>query len=734
MKRQSDKICIIYDKSDNTLTFAAAEMKKLITSIGYSVRLVDLEHGPLVFEEKRIVLTTRETKESKESKDFLSLPATLPLPPSEGQGYSIRKKVHEKYTEWYVIGFDKSGALIGGIEFGNSVRLDGFDAVCDCDKKPYIKARGIKYNIPLDARTPSYSDAGDSAQANIKNVWDMSFWHQFLDEMARNHFNVLSLWNLHPFPSMVKVPSYPKAALNDVKKTRTLLTPDSHGVNMSTPISLENMDTLKVITIDEKIKFWQDVMQYAKDRCIDIFIVTWNIFVYGTEQSGYGFTTDVRDVNTQDYFRQSVKALIHTYPLLKGIGITAGENMSLNADLDEAWLYNTYGRGINDALAEDGKRTFRLIHRIQFANIKKAIDAFSGLNSRCILDTSFKYSIAHVYSSVKPEYIHSNNDAYLKDIGTHKTWLTVRDDDYYMFRGGCDSEFIRAYIKNIPYEKMEGFYIGSDGYNWGREYNSKGQEGFNPLIMVKRWYSFMLWGRLAYDPDIPKEEFVKTISMYFPDINGRNLYEAWSKASQIIPLVNRIHNGECQADYQWYPEACIGRSGFHDIDRFIKSTPQSGEGIVGIREYADLITRNADIKGITPVEISKNLSNLAEEVLCLIKELRPKDNRELRQTLDDIDALAALGMYYSKKILGATNKCISDFTSRYQDKIKYKEYAKENLIAASGYWRAYAQKVDKLYIPQTLSRLISAEKVSFGLDRNIDVVQLQESVDKEILL
>ena len=37
--------------------------------------------------------------------------------------------------------------------------------------------------------------------------------------MARHRFNVLTLWNLHPFPSIVKVPEYPDIALEDVKRT-----------------------------------------------------------------------------------------------------------------------------------------------------------------------------------------------------------------------------------------------------------------------------------------------------------------------------------------------------------------------------------------------------------------------------------------------------------------------------------------------------------------------------------
>ena len=91
--------------------------------------------------------------------------------------------------------------------------LGTLDSLKDSDHTPHIAQRGIKFNIPLDLRTPSYSDNSDSAQANIPEMWSMEFWREFLDEMARHRFNVLSLWSLNPFPSIVKVPEYPDVAL-----------------------------------------------------------------------------------------------------------------------------------------------------------------------------------------------------------------------------------------------------------------------------------------------------------------------------------------------------------------------------------------------------------------------------------------------------------------------------------------------------------------------------------------
>ena len=51
-------------------------------------------------------------------------------------------------------------------------------------------------------------------------MWDFEFWRAYLDALARDRYNFVSLWNLHPFPSMVKVPEYPDVALNDVWRSK----------------------------------------------------------------------------------------------------------------------------------------------------------------------------------------------------------------------------------------------------------------------------------------------------------------------------------------------------------------------------------------------------------------------------------------------------------------------------------------------------------------------------------
>ncbi len=74
---------------------------------------------------------------------------------------------------------------------------------------------------------------------------------------------------------------------------------------------------------------------------------------------------------------------MRTYPLLAGIGITAGENMNTREGRfdHEAWLWQTYGEGIRDALKDQPGRNFRLIHRFHQTgqqNILKRLRTIRG--------------------------------------------------------------------------------------------------------------------------------------------------------------------------------------------------------------------------------------------------------------------------------------------------------------------------------------------------------------------
>ena len=672
--------------------FAAAEIRQAFAAKGTKVIEKEWDLGSGQSQEIHIVIAPSTAEVSRISTAF-NLP---PLHSNDPQTYAIRKHG----SAYVVLAAGAPGAMYGGLDIAEAIRLGTLSQITDAEHVPHIAKRGIKFNIPLDARTPSYSDAGDSAQQNIPEMWSMGFWTEFLDEMARDRYNVLSLWNLNPFPSLVKVPEYPDVALADVKRTTVKFEDQRHnGTHMGGPEIFAHLETVKKMTIEEKIKFWRDVMQYAHDRGIEVYLFTWNIFTFG-EAGKYGITSDQTNPTTIDYFRKSVRETILTYPLLAGIGITAGENMPVKDGefSREKWLWRTYGEGIRDALKSQPQRQFRLIHRQHQTNLKTILEEWKDLPGT--FEMSYKYSVAHMYSHPAPPF------AKEEILGVMppglRLWLTVRNDDIYSFRWG-DPEYASAYIRNLPGpDKMTGFYMGPDGYTWGREFISREPDTPRELVIKKQWYSFMLWGRLSFEPSLPDSLFERTLAARFPEVPAAKLYAASSYASRIIPRATTFSWGN--NDIQWFPEACSAHAkngGFYSVDRFMRGKSMPGAGVLNISEYLKTVLEGQHIDGMTPPEVAAELKSNAAKTLQLVSEMRPVKSKELRFNLGDYEAMAHLGNYYAEKILGAVDLAMFERSGR----LEQKQSAIQHLQAGLEHWKKYAATATTQYKPQLLTRM-----------------------------
>lgn len=584
---------------------------------------------------------------------------------------------------------DAAGAMYGGLELAEQIKLLGLEGIKEKTQNPYMEMRGTKFNIPLDLRTPSYSDVSDAAQKNIPEMWNFDFWKEYIDNMARYRYNFISLWSLHPFPSLVEVPGYEDVALDDVQRSTVEWKEhyDLQGTNFDEPEILANVEIVKEISIEGKIEFWKKVMAYGKSRNVEFYIVTWNIFTNGTSGK-YGITDEIDNPVTRDYFRKSVKQLFVTYPDLAGIGLTTGENMhGASFQEKEDWAYETYGLGLLDASKEMSDRQLTFIHRQHQAGARDIAEKFNPLFEQDNIEFifSFKYAKAHVMSATEQPY-HEN---FVKDIEGMKTIWTLRNDDNYYFRWGAP-DFVREFIQNIPYEVSRGFYYGSDQWIWGREFLMKDAEKPRQLEVVKHWYHWMMWGRLGFNPNLSNERFVKILQYKFPEVDAGKLFTAWQEASMIYPTTTGFHWGPL--DFQWYIEACKSRpdyaqnkTGFHDVNRFINLPPHDKSGFQSIPDFVRMKTEGASSGLKSPFEVAKILNEHAEKALEIVEPMDSKNNRELKFTLNDIKTMAWLGKYYSFKISGSTNLALYRET---QDK-KYQDEAVAQLTEALEAWKKY---------------------------------------------
>lgn len=646
----------------------------------------------------------------------------------EPQGFIISKKLNNKIT---ITASDNLGLMYGGLELTELVKI-GTDItkITEITQKPYIKKRGIKYNIPLDVRTSAFDDSGDAAQNNIAEMWNLQFWEDFFDAMARNRYNAISYWNAHPFSSMVKLDDYPDVALQNI--CGTTIKPQEHGNYWNVPEMpsskiVANLKVLKEMTIDEKIVFWQKVMEHAKNRGIDVYFITWNICLNGAAPPGpnsevgdkkgkYGITNDFNNEISKDYLRKSVEQFVLNYPDLTGIGVTAGENMRtpMNDDDKEKWLWETYGLGILDAKTKQPNRTVNFIHRFWWTDMK-IVKKYWGKYPDPF-DMSFKYAKAHMYSSVNPPFA----KPFIEWMSSEKlkSWWNLRNDDIFIHRWG-NPTFVSEFIKNLPLEQTAGFHMGSDGYVWGREFISKQPETPKQLEINKHWYKFLLWGRLGYNPEIENTRFKQLVAEKFPETNSELLFNTWSEASKIIPLVNRFHWRDW--DYMWQPEACMEIwNDLRSVDAFRTNPTMEGSGILNPRDYVKTILDNKNTTFKTPLDIVESLKALSNN--CLVNAdslLTNTTTKELTQTLLDIKSMAFLGEYYAYKISAAVELEFFKVTGKLEHKLNSINFLEQGVLS----WEKYTNINTGRYHRQNFARL-----------RTFDWKNQLEKVKKEIQL
>ena len=598
-----------------------------------------------------------------------------------------------------VCGGDPVGLMYGGLELNDYFRLrKNFRKIGAIDGSPYLKKRGIKFNIPLDARTPSYDDTGDAAQQNIATMWEFDFWQEFFDQMARYRYNLLTLWSLHPYPSWVKVPEYPDVALDDVCRYTGRIDSNTNmkwiGEDIWDP---EKLEIIKKMTIEEKIAFWQKVFNHAEDRGIEVYIFHWNVFVHGA-QGKHGITWSQSSPVTADYIRKSVKAFLLTYPNIKGIGVTAGEHINRNLTGEfatENWMWLTYGLGIMDAKAENPDIDVRFIFRRHWSDLDRIMEAFKDYDG--VFETSFKYSRARMYSSTNPPWFDKMYRREVEEKGI-RCWLNVRNDDLFTFRWG-DPEYAKTYIKNMPYDLIPGFYWGPDGYVYGREFFSKNPREPRQTEIDKHWYNFMIWGRTSYNPELGTEFFRDQLRLRFPEADPELLYRTWRATSEVISWIDKIHFR--QNDALFSPEGCFGKygddQGFHDIDNFIRTGAMPLQGVISIADYA---LNPEGQEGINPFEVAERLEDAADVLLRGAASIHTDSHIELEETTADMMALAYLGRYYAGKIRGATHTAIYRVTGTES----HKTLAVEALMKAVEEWKAYARVASRYYHPQLYAR------------------------------
>ncbi len=671
-----EKVGLYFDASVPQVAFAAGDIRAALEAKGYSADPQDLAALAEAPGRKKIVLAL--ATDARVAAVMSAQGAKAP-PPRGEQAYALRT-TRDPQTGYWVLGGDANGTMYGGLQVAEALRFQGFDAVCDEEEAPFLKRRGVKFNLPLDTKSPTYfyNHQGSSHREAIRHVWDLGFWTTWFDEMARHRYNVLSLWSPHPFTSMLKMAEYPDVAIQGV---------EGFGAD-GKPAAVNAM------TIDEKIAFWRKVMRYGRERGFEIYFCTWNIFL-STAEGKHGLTDSPRNEKTRTYLRKCMTQFLETYPDVAGFGITVGEKMGgLDEKEKEAWAWDTYGRGMLDYATAHPERSLVFIHRLHQGSMNEMMEVFAPLGKlpKVRLDLSLKYSQAHAHAAVRPEYWDRKKmTAGLERHGL-KSWLTVRNDDFY-FLHWADPQFVRDYVRNFPEvgKQVDAFYIGADGWVFTREFASKDPyyRSRNALDIQKTWYLQKLWGRISYNPDVSDDLFKRHLALRHPKVPVERLFQAWSHASRAVQKANEQVSGSWSLDFHWWPEGWSSKDGFRTLEETRGARPMRGSKLADFKETA----RGAVGDKVSAFQNADEIEKLAGDALAILGTLEPGDDVELRLTLKDLEALANLGLYSADKFRAAIHL-----------EQKKTDEARTCIERACGRWKKYTTIMSGLYRGVDLQR------------------------------
>jgi hypothetical protein len=529
---------------------------------------------------------------------------------------------------------DEIGAMYGLLDLADSVALGrSLDQIRPRQARPFLAMRGLKWNMPLAGG----AYAGDSGGKPGEWLWSRDFWEKHLAMVARNRYNVLTIWNGCPYHHLVRLDGIPASS------------------------------DLDPAQIDANIAFFRWVTRRARELGIDTYVITWNIHVPPSFAEAQGIeAAGVDTPEVREYLREAIRALIDTYPDLTGIGTCPGERMRMSAQEKQDWIADVYFEGMRRASRKvpfflrywqgDPQATAQMLDRVKWPEP---------------VYVSVKFNGEHMYSSPRFHLLDHN-------------WLTMADRRWKVFwhlRNDClfrlkwgDPEFVRETVHNCKADYSCGHFWGSEGLKPGTDGSHQPQTDAYARYdyeFERKSEMYALWGRLSYDPDTPNEVLLIDYRRRFGPA-AEDAFKALAQASRVVPLTTSFHWNYMNGD--WQPEHNIGswntsyeqsirnyrdNETFHSVKEYIFNATID-DTLCSIPDFvtAQMTGRALPEGQLSPLGAAARIIEAAEKADESLNSAQAKldeGNPHFACVAGDVRIAAELGRYYGRKMLAATH-------------------------------------------------------------------------------
>ncbi len=574
-----------------------------------------------------------------------------------------------------IYGGDNRGMIYGSLSLAESLQNGiSLQNIKKSSESPHHALRAIKHNTPWYTYRPS-----SALDLHYETARDVKYWEAFLDMMAANRFNSLSLWNLHPFVFMIKPKNFQEAS----------------------PFS------------DEEMEEWQhlhrEIFRMADERAIDTYIIPFNIFVspefseaHNVAQENvypnYYVPGDTSEI-VKRYMRESITQVFQEYPTLTGIGLTLGEGMAeMTPHQREDWIYETYIEGMRQV-----GRDLKLVHRIPFSSTSESLGKTSveleqltrnAIEREAKLDfiegpiwADLKYNWSHAHSTPQLVKVHGGemfDTFYNPEPEGYKVTYTARNEDFFALRWGVP-DFIREHIALNSQSYVGGYFIGSETYIPAKDYFTAIDAPVDwNYAFERQWLFYKLWGRLLYNPDTSDDIFQAEFNERYGS-KGDNLLEAYALASSTQLRLASLYDSRW--DFTLYGEGFMALIGdftqYISVDQLIDH-PTLDPDYVSVKDFVEKRTSGGSFgkDQITPPVLIDMLEEDAQKALGLVEDIDTENDASLMYEVADIKAWSYLGLHLAEKLQGA----VALQTYRIKGGEENKQNAVDHLEKALDYW------------------------------------------------
>jgi hypothetical protein len=552
-----------------------------------------------------------------------------------------------------VKGSDATGAMYGALDLAEQISEgaggDWVGQIRARSKSPFLAVRGINYFL-----TTQDIDLPGGA------FWSDDYWKEFFDMMARDRYNFLDIHGpceavTLGFPDgfcyFVHLPDFPKVGV---------------GAERAAKNAARFREIIRMAA-DRGVKV--GYMNYTSEP----FLGAWQTRRFGVDQR---WTPDTQEYLTdpgevQKYTREAAEVFLKQVPALWMFGFRIGESGE-----PEDFYKKTYLEALKDAPAN-----LKVYLRTWIADPEKVREM--GALTKQHLYIEPKYNGEHLglpYQAVlggrqyPPSGSYENYTDYPRDysiiwqIRAHGTTRVF----YWM-----SPEFARRTVRSCKFGGGVGFSMEPmDAYCPAQDYlhnNPKIDHHFYHWMFQRYWTWNLVWGRTAYDPDVPDRVFLDAFISRFGPQAGPAAYRALLESSKIVPFIYSYHT--IGLDHQNFaPEFETGDHAFGarlrlwqgsrlvpyggNNEDFLQVNTLDRRSLASPMVYIDDLLKGRASGKMGPFAAADYLDSAARASESEIKQaasLDPSSPENFDCMRRDIDAVAWLGRYYADRIRSVTH-------------------------------------------------------------------------------